>query len=49
LGFKKGDYPNAEHYYQQAVTLPLFPDLTLEEVEQVVDTLSNAVNTVNSK
>ena len=49
LGFKKGDYPNAEHYYQQAVTLPLFPDLTLEEVEQVVDTLSNAVNSVNSK
>ena len=49
LGFKLGDFPNAEHYYQQAVTLPLFPDLTLEEVEQVVDTLSNAVNTVNSK
>ncbi len=49
LGFKKGDFPNAEHYYQQAVTLPLFPDLTLGEVEQVVDTLSNAVNTVDSK
>ncbi len=49
LGFKKGDYPNAENYYQQAVTLPLFPDLTLEEVEQVVDTLLNAVNTVYSK
>ena len=47
LGFKKGDYPNAERYYQQAITLPIFPDLTLEEVEQVVDTLLKTVNTVN--
>lgn len=47
LGFKKGDYPNAEHYYQQAITLPLFPDLTLEEVEQVVEMLLKAVNIVN--
>ncbi|GFD88099.1 UDP-4-amino-4,6-dideoxy-N-acetyl-beta-L-altrosami ne transaminase [Tenacibaculum sp. KUL152] len=47
LGFKKGDYPNAERYYQQAITLPIFPHLTLEEVEQVVDTLLKTVNTVN--
>ena len=46
LGFKKGDYPNAEHYYQQAITLPLFPELTLEEAEHVVDMLLKTVNTV---
>ena len=44
LGFKVGDFPNAEKYYQQAVTLPLFPDLTKGEVFQIVTTLTNLVN-----
>ncbi|WP_421133886.1 UDP-4-amino-4,6-dideoxy-N-acetyl-beta-L-altrosamine transaminase [Alteromonas sp. A079] len=44
LGFNEGDYPNAELYYQQAVTLPLFPELTLEQVDYIVDTLVAAVN-----
>ena len=39
LGFKLGDFPNAEAYYQQAVTLPLFPELTEGEVNQIVDQL----------
>lgn len=46
LGFKKGDFPNAEHYYQQAITLPLFPDLTLQEAERVVSILLKTVNSV---
>jgi UDP-4-amino-4,6-dideoxy-N-acetyl-beta-L-altrosamine transaminase len=36
LGFKRGDFPEAERYYQEAVTLPLFPRLTHEEVNIVV-------------
>tara|TARA_Y100000588_G_scaffold248066_1_gene262521 strand:- start:5509 stop:6669 length:1161 start_codon:yes stop_codon:yes gene_type:complete len=44
LGFKKGDFPNAETYYQQAITLPLFPDLTFEQVEFVVEKLSVEIN-----
>lgn len=44
LGFKEGDYPNAELYYQQAVTLPLFPELTHGQVDYIVDTLVEAVN-----
>ena len=44
LGFKEGDYPNAELYYQQAVTLPLFPELTLGQVDHVVDKLVEAVS-----
>ncbi len=40
LGFKVGDFPNAETYYKQAVTLPLFPELTFEQVEFVVNILA---------
>jgi UDP-4-amino-4,6-dideoxy-N-acetyl-beta-L-altrosamine transaminase len=36
LGFKRGDFPEAERHYQEAVTLPLFPRLTQEEVNIVV-------------
>lgn len=40
LGFKAGYCPQAENYYQQAVTLPLFPGLTPEAQQFVVTTLS---------
>lgn len=43
LGFKVGDFPNAETYYQQAVTLPLFPELTFEQVEFVVNILAEEI------
>jgi dTDP-4-amino-4,6-dideoxygalactose transaminase len=42
LGFKVGDFPNAEKYYQQAVTLPLFPELKFEEAEFVVNSVKAA-------
>ncbi|WP_411991653.1 UDP-4-amino-4,6-dideoxy-N-acetyl-beta-L-altrosamine transaminase [Agarivorans sp. DSG3-1] len=43
LGHKLGDYPNAEHYYQAALSLPLFPALTDEEQKFVVSTLAEAL------
>jgi len=43
LGFKKGDYPNAELYYQQAITLPLFPELTMKQQTHVISALNNAI------
>jgi UDP-4-amino-4,6-dideoxy-N-acetyl-beta-L-altrosamine transaminase len=36
LAFKPGDFPEAERYYREAVTLPLFPLLTHEELNIVV-------------
>jgi UDP-4-amino-4,6-dideoxy-N-acetyl-beta-L-altrosamine transaminase len=39
LGFKKGDFPMSEHFYQHALTLPLFPSLTAVEQTKVIDTL----------
>ncbi|MCB0819740.1 MAG: UDP-4-amino-4,6-dideoxy-N-acetyl-beta-L-altrosamine transaminase [Bacteroidetes bacterium] len=31
LGYKKGDYPIAEAYYERCLSLPMFPTLTTEE------------------
>ena len=39
LGFSKGDFPNAESYYQEAITLPLFPMLKDSELRFVADIL----------
>lgn len=36
LGFKDGDYPQAEQYFSEAISLPLYPDLTDAEQEEVV-------------
>lgn len=35
-GYKWGDYPNAEEYYNHCVSLPLFPTLTDEDLEEIV-------------
>jgi UDP-4-amino-4,6-dideoxy-N-acetyl-beta-L-altrosamine transaminase len=36
LGFKEGDFPQAEWYYHGALTLPLYPDLSVEDQKRVV-------------
>ena len=44
MGFKLGDFPEAERYYQDAITLPMFPALTAIEVKQVVTTLREIIS-----
>ena len=39
LGFKKGDYPEAEKYYEQAISLPIYPGLKKEQQDYVIETL----------
>lgn len=36
LGYQKGDCPNAEYLASHCVTLPLFPEMTEEEVDMVI-------------
>lgn len=44
LGFKPGDFPVAEKYYKMALTLPLFPTLSREEQEYVVQSLKEVLS-----
>lgn len=36
LGYKKGDFPNAEYLSERTFALPMFAELTLEEKEYIV-------------
>jgi UDP-4-amino-4,6-dideoxy-N-acetyl-beta-L-altrosamine transaminase len=36
MGFKRTDFPEAERYYSEAITLPMYPGLTEEQQDNVV-------------
>ena len=38
-GFKVGDFPVAERYYNQALSLPMFQALTIEAQNKVIEAL----------
>lgn len=40
LGYRRGMCPNAEAFYAEELSLPLFPDLTDDQVDWVVETLA---------
>lgn len=44
MGFKRGDFPNAEHYYSRAISIPLYHGLSFEEQEQVVVILKKVLS-----
>ena len=39
MGFSEGDYPEAEKYYSEAISIPLHPSLSFEDQDLVVDLL----------
>ena len=41
LGFKVGDFPNSESYYNRAISIPLFHSMTLGQQDEVVNNLKN--------
>jgi dTDP-4-amino-4,6-dideoxygalactose transaminase len=43
LGFKPGDFPQAERYYANAISLPLFPTMTAAQHEQVTGVLESSL------
>jgi len=47
LGYKKGDYPIAEDYYQRAITIPIYPGLTPELQKQVAQKLCALAGGIN--
>lgn len=43
MGFKRGQFPNAEHYYDGALSIPLYPRLTHDQQDRVVREIAKAV------
>ncbi len=39
MGFKWGDFPNAEAYYRSAISLPMFPTLNETDQKYVISSL----------
>lgn len=40
MGFRKGDFSEAEKYYEEAITLPLFPTMSEAQQDEVVSALT---------
>jgi dTDP-4-amino-4,6-dideoxygalactose transaminase len=47
LGYKEGDFPNAERIGRETVTLPLFPSMQLSDVDRVCDAVSDILRSAN--
>ncbi|PVZ70200.1 UDP-4-amino-4,6-dideoxy-N-acetyl-beta-L-altrosamine transaminase [Pelagibaculum spongiae] len=43
MGFKSGDFPVSETYYSQAISLPMFPDLSQQDQDFVVQKLAEGL------
>jgi dTDP-4-amino-4,6-dideoxygalactose transaminase len=43
LGYSEGDFPHTEAAARQIISLPMFPELTQSQMEQVATTLREAV------
>lgn len=43
LGFKYGDYPIAEQYYREAISLPLYSSLSIKNQDRVIAALQEVV------
>ncbi len=43
MGFKPGDYPEAEAYYREAISLPMFPKLDDAQQDEVIAALTQAL------
>lgn len=44
FGFRSGDFPEAEKYYSEAITLPLYPGLSEPDQDRVVAALKNILS-----
>jgi len=43
MGFEDGDYPEAENYYREAISLPLFSSMSTEQQDEVVAKLTSII------
>lgn len=43
LGFQLGDFPAAENYYREAMSLPLFPSMSFQQQDAVIEALRDLI------
>lgn len=43
FGYKRGDFPKAERYYDRAITLPIFPRMTNGDVTDVIEAVNKVI------
>ncbi len=43
MGFREGDYPGAEQYYREAISLPLYPTMSQEQQDAVITVLKESI------
>lgn len=43
MGFAKGDFPEAESYYSEAISLPMYPGLTEKDLLKVAGSLTKVI------
>jgi dTDP-4-amino-4,6-dideoxygalactose transaminase len=43
MGYRPGQFPNAEAAYAGAISLPIWPGMTAVQIERVVDAVTAAV------
>ncbi|MEO9652664.1 MAG: UDP-4-amino-4,6-dideoxy-N-acetyl-beta-L-altrosamine transaminase [Roseobacter sp.] len=43
MGFRPGDFPASESYYQRSISIPLYPDLTQDDQDHVAMMLKTAL------
>lgn len=43
MGFKQGDFPEAERYYAEAISIPMYPTMTAAQQQEVVVVLREAL------
>ncbi|MBN1280618.1 MAG: UDP-4-amino-4,6-dideoxy-N-acetyl-beta-L-altrosamine transaminase [Candidatus Thermoplasmatota archaeon] len=44
LSYRKGDFPIAERYYDRTITLPLFPQMTDEDADDVIEAVQKVIH-----
>lgn len=44
MGFAMGDFPESERYYREAISLPIYPGLSDEDVAKVVNAVKVAIS-----
>ena len=43
FGYHEGDFPNAERFFERIISLPLYPTMTEEQTQYVIDAIADII------